>query len=184
MQKRKILDGQLLEITVARLTQEIIENHEGSQDTVILGLQPRGTILAERIRASVEKQTGQDVPLGYLDITFYRDDFRTRRNPLSANQTKVPFSLENKQVILVDDVLYTGRSTRAALDALLAFGRPKKVELLVLIDRKYVRDLPVEANYIGKQVNTIVSQHIDVQWVEDGASEDAIWLFESKETEQ
>ncbi|GJM28661.1 MAG: bifunctional pyrimidine operon regulatory protein/uracil phosphoribosyltransferase [Cyclobacteriaceae bacterium] len=176
MQKRLILDGPLLEITVSRLCQQLIENHQDFNDSLILGLQPRGVFLAERIQQKLEKLLQKPVRMGYLDITFYRDDFRRRDIPLEANTTSVPFIIENQKVILVDDVLFTGRSVRAALDAMIAFGRPRKVELLVLVNRRYSRDLPIQADYIGINVNTMPSQRVLVEWESHGAKKDNIWL--------
>lgn len=179
MPKRLILNGRLLEIMVTRLCQQLIENHGVFGQSVLLGLQPRGILLAERIRKTLSGLTGQDVPTGYLDTTFYRDDFRRRETPLKANTTHVPFIIEDKKVILIDDVLFTGRSVRAALDAMTAFGRPRKVELLVLIDRKHTRDLPIEPRYVGRHVNTILSQKVLVEWTEQGLAEDAVWLVDN-----
>lgn len=176
MQKRLILDGPLLEITISRLCQQLIENHQDFSNSVILGLQPRGVFLAERIQQKLEQLLNKQVRMGFLDITFYRDDFRRRDVPLEANTTSVPFIIENQQVVLVDDVLYTGRSVRAAMDAMIAFGRPSKVELLVLINRRYSRDLPIQADYIGKNVNTMPSQRVLVEWENHGAKKDNIWL--------
>lgn len=175
-QKRLILSTQLLDITISRLCQQLIENHGAFEDTVILGLQPRGVFLAERIKAKLLAE-GIDCPLGYLDTTFYRDDFRRRETPLVANATHVPFIIEDKKVVLVDDVLFTGRTVRSAMDAMIAFGRPRKVELLTLIDRTYSRDLPIEPNYVGKHVNTVFSQKILAEWTEQGATQDQIWLI-------
>lgn len=179
MQKRLILDSNLLDITISRLCQQLIENHDDFSGSVILGLQPRGVFLADRIKQKL-RDFQKEVPTGYLDATFHRDDFRRRDNPIKAKATHVPFLLEDKKVILVDDVLFTGRTVRAALDAMLAFGRPGIVELLILINRKYSRDFPIEPNYTGKSVNTIQSQHVHVEWKEQGAKEDSIWLV-SKE---
>lgn len=176
MQKRIILNSKLLDITINRLCQQLIENHNDFSESVILGLQPRGIFLADRIKQKLKNILQKDVLTGYLDVTFHRDDFRRRDNPIKANATKVPFLLEDKKVILVDDVLFTGRTVRAALDAVLAFGRPKIVELLILINRKYCRDFPIEPNYIGKSVNSIQSQHVLVEWEEQGTKEDNIWL--------
>jgi pyrimidine operon attenuation protein/uracil phosphoribosyltransferase len=114
-----------------------------------------------------------------LDITFFRDDFRRREKPLSANTTKIDFLIEGKKVVLIDDVLYTGRTVRAALDAMLAFGRPESVDCLVLIDRKYTRNLPIEANYIGKAVHTLEKQRVKVELREQGFEQDSVWLVES-----
>lgn len=181
MQKRLILDSHLLEITVSRLSQQLIENHSQFNDTVILGLQPRGIFLAERITSRLENILGKKIQLGYLDTTFYRDDFRRRDTPLKANATRVPFIIEDKKVVIVDDVLYTGRSARAALDAMIAFGRPRKVELLILINRRYSRDLPIEPDYIGKNVNTTQWQRVKVEWKEQGLDSDNIWLVTKQE---
>lgn len=117
---------------------------------------------------------GVEVTHGYLDTTFYRDDFRRRDTPVKASETKINFIVENKKVVLIDDVLFTGRSVRAAMDALLAYGRPEKVELLVLIDRRYSRDLPLAANYVGKRVNTMASQKVMVQL--DPSKQNKVWL--------
>ncbi len=179
-QQRLILASPLLEIVVSRLAQQLIENHQDFADTVVLGMQPRGIYFAERVVRELNHiRTGgnaPNVPLGYLDATFYRDDFRRRDTPLRPNTTHVPFVIEDKRVILIDDVLATGRMVRAALDAMTAFGRPRSVELLVLIDRRYNRDLPIRPDYTGKRVNTLESQRVRVEWTEQGAEEDRIWL--------
>jgi len=180
-QQRLILSSPLLEIVVSRLAQELIEKHQDFANTVLLGMQPRGIYFAERIsrelnRAMNGTSSGHNVPLGYLDATFYRDDFRRRGTPLRPNTTHVPFVIEDKRVILIDDVLATGRMVRAALDAMTAFGRPRQVELLVLIDRRYNRDLPIKPDYTGKRVNTLESQRVLVEWTEQGAEADRIWL--------
>lgn len=177
MQKKLILDSDLLDITISRLCQQLIENHNTFENTVLLGMQPRGIYLAEIIHKKLEKTTKTKIPLGYLDATFYRDDFRRRDTPAKANEMRVPFAIEAKNVVLVDDVLFTGRTIRAALDAMIAFGRPSKVELLVLIDRKHSRDLPIEANYIGKVVNTMATQRVLVELQAQGHKENKIWLI-------
>lgn len=180
MPKRLILDEPLLQVTIQRLGQQLIENHGLFADSVILGLQPRGTFVANRLQAYLEEQLKCNIHAGKLDITFFRDDFRRREKPLVANATDIPFILEDKRVILIDDVLYTGRSVRAALDAMAAFGRPRSVELLVLIDRKYARDLPIEAHYVGRKVNTLRAQKVDVSWREQGVARDQVWLIEKE----
>ncbi len=177
MQKRLILDTFLLDITVNRLCQHLIENHRTFDETVILGLQPRGIHLADIIHKKLEKLVHQKIELGYLDTTFYRDDFRRRDSPVKANATKVPFIIEDKCVILVDDVLFTGRSVRAALDAMIAFGRPRQVELLVLVNRKYNRELPISPDYKGIDVNTIESQRVLVELEAQGFESNKIWLI-------
>lgn len=176
MTKRLLLDNQLLKITISRLCQQLIEVHGDFSESVIIGLQPRGVFVAERIHKELEQLTNIQIELGYLDTTFHRDDFRRREAPIQPSQTKIPFLIENKKVILIDDVLYTGRSVRAALDAMNAFGRPSKVELLVLIDRLYCRQIPIEASYVGKKVNTIQSQKVMVTFDEEN-KEDQIWLM-------
>ena len=183
MQKKLLLDHQLFEITIQRLCQQLIENHNDFKNTALIGLQPRGIFLADRIKATLEVNLGHNIDLGYLDITFYRDDFRRREKPLKANATSMPFIIEEKKVVLIDDVLYTGRSIRAALDAMSAFGRPELVELLVLIERKYTRHLPIQPNYIGKSVNTMQSQRVQVEWSIQGAKKDNIWLINKTDTE-
>lgn len=177
MQKRLLLNSQHLNITISRLSHQLVENHSHFKETVLLGLQPRGVHLAERIKSELESITKSKIQLGYLDTTFYRDDFRKRDEPLNASEMKVPFSVEDKKVVLIDDVLYTGRSVRAAMDALNSFGRPAKVELLILIDRIYSRDIPIEANYIGKKVNTMQTQKVLVELKAQGKSKDNIWLI-------
>jgi pyrimidine operon attenuation protein/uracil phosphoribosyltransferase len=175
-QQRLILSSPLLEIVISRLAQQLIENYQDFSDTVILGMQPRGVFFAARIAHELERILGFQVPFGQLDATFYRDDFRRRDTPLRPNTTNVPFVIEDKRVILIDDVLATGRMVRAALDAMTAFGRPRKVELLVLIDRRYNRDLPIKPDYTGRRVNTLESQRVLVEWTEQGADADRIWL--------
>jgi len=180
MQKRLLFDSSLLKVTISRLCQQLIEIHDDFSQSVIIGLQPRGIFLAERIKEELEKLIGSDIHSGFLDTTFHRDDFRRRDEPIAPSQTKIPFLIENKNVILVDDVLFTGRTVRAALDAMNTFGRPSKVELLVLIDRLYSRHLPIEANYVGRKVNTIQSQKVLVELHEEGEA-DNIWLINKEE---
>jgi pyrimidine operon attenuation protein / uracil phosphoribosyltransferase len=177
MQKKLILDSDLLHITVNRLCQQLIENHSNFADTVIIGMQPRGIHLADLIHANLEKIIRKSIPLGYLDATFHRDDFRRRDTPAKPSENRIPFIIESKKVILVDDVLFTGRTIRAAMDALITFGRPAKVELLVLIDRKYNRELPIEADYVGKIVQTLASQRVLVELEAQGHKQNKIWLI-------
>ena len=182
MQKKLILDQNLLEITISRLCYQLIENHNDFSNSAILGLQPRGRFVADRIHAKLESLVKRKIEKGYLDTTFHRDDFRRRETPKKANETTISFFIEDKKIVLIDDVLYTGRSVRAALDAMISFGRPRSVELLVLIDRKYTRDLPIQPNYIGKSVNTMKTQRVKVEWREQGVKKDSIWLFNNLDT--
>jgi pyrimidine operon attenuation protein/uracil phosphoribosyltransferase len=180
MQRRLVIDNTLLDITLSRLAHQLIENHGDFASTVMIGLQPRGVLLANRLKIKLDQLLENPIKLGYLDTTFHRDDFRRRDVPLAANTTEIPFLIENKNVILVDDVLYTGRSVRAALDAMITFGRPKKVELLVLINRKYTRQLPVEPTYVGSAVHTIDTQKVLVEWNDDQTGN--VWLTTKQET--
>lgn len=183
MSSRLILNSKNFEITINRLCFELIENHDDFSQSVIIGLQPRGIYLSNRIVSQLKHfLPGKEILTGNLDITFFRDDFRRRENVIVPSATQIDFIIENKNVILVDDVLYTGRTIRAALDAILAFGRPSKVELLTLINRKFSRHVPIEPNYIGKQIDTIMSDKVKVSWQEtDG--KDEVWLF-TKEKEE
>lgn len=181
MQKRLIVRNQLLDIMLQRLSHQLIENHVDFSDSVILGLQPRGIMVAERLQQKLQVILGFPVRTGRLDITFHRDDFRRRESPITANATRIDFHIENKKVILVDDVLYTGRSVRAALDAMIAYGRPASVELLVLIDRRYTRHLPIEAKYVGKYVNSLPSERVLVEWQNEETPENNIWLITKNE---
>ncbi|RLD22654.1 MAG: bifunctional pyr operon transcriptional regulator/uracil phosphoribosyltransferase PyrR [Bacteroidetes bacterium] len=167
MNENVILDPVHFNLTIKRLCFELIENHDDFSQSVIIGLQPRGVFLANHIKKELENIIpGIQLKVGKLDITFYRDDFRRRDTPITANETEMNFVIENKKVIMVDDVFYTGRSLRSGLDAMLAFGRPQKVEMLVLIERKYSRDYPLQPDYIGKSVDSLSSQRVKVYWEE------------------
>ncbi|TAE00612.1 MAG: bifunctional pyr operon transcriptional regulator/uracil phosphoribosyltransferase PyrR [Bacteroidetes bacterium] len=176
MLKKLLLHEPLLSLTIDRLCQELIEYHDSFSHSVIIGMQPRGKFFADRVQKKLRDLSGFSLPIGYLDTTFYRDDFRRRAEPMRADITQMPFDIENKNVILIDDVLFTGRTLRAAMTALSEFGRPKHVELLVLIDRKYNRELPIQPDYVGNSVNTIQSQKVVVEWKEQGFQADSIWL--------
>ncbi len=157
-------------LIVQRLSHQIVEQHIDLKDTVIIGLQPRGIFLSNRIVAELNKIVDpSSIQYGKLDITFYRDDIRKELH--IANKTEIPFSIENKKVVIIDDVLYTGRTIRAALDALLDFGRPSKVSLCVLIDRRFKRELPIEANYIGRAIDTLSNEKVIVKWSENAGTD-------------
>lgn len=160
---KSILTAQHLHITIKRLAHQLLENNTDLDNTVLIGLQPRGIFLSDRIVEEIKKEMpAATILYGKLDITFYRDDIRKELH--IANRTDIPFSIEGKRVILIDDVLYTGRTIRAALDALLDFGRPEKVELCVLIDRRFSRQLPIQPDYVGKSIDSIISQKVKVEW--------------------
>jgi len=177
MSSRQILNSRSFEITINRLCFELIENHNDFSNSAIIGLQPRGIFLANRITSHLRRiLPGKEILSGNLDITFFRDDFRRRENVIVPSSTQIDFIIENKKVVLVDDVLYTGRTIRAALDAILAFGRPSKVELLTFINRKFSRDVPIEPNYVGKAIDTIMSDKVKVSWQET-EGKDEVWLY-------
>ena len=177
MQQRLLLNSRHFGITIQRLCYQLIENHNDFSNTVIIGLQPRGIVLAKRIQKNLGEIAGvKSIQCGSLDVTFYRDDFRRRDELIIPKATEMEFIVEDKNVILTDDVLYTGRTIRAGMDALMAFGRPKKIELVVLIDRRYSRHVPIEPDYVGKIVDTIASEKVKVEWKEtDG--EDQVMLM-------
>ncbi|MFQ5334568.1 MAG: bifunctional pyr operon transcriptional regulator/uracil phosphoribosyltransferase PyrR, partial [Flavobacteriales bacterium] len=174
---RTILTEKHLELTVNRLCCQLIEKHDDFSSTALVGIQPRGIHLSERIyRRLTGINNGLEIEYGKLDITFYRDDFRRREDPLKASATDIDFLLEGKRVVLIDDVLFTGRTIRAALDALLDFGRPECIELLVLIDRRFSRHVPVQPDYVGRTVDSVASERVDVKWKET-EGEDRVVLY-------
>ncbi|MDP5093381.1 MAG: bifunctional pyr operon transcriptional regulator/uracil phosphoribosyltransferase PyrR [Polaribacter sp.] len=176
MSKKTLLNSKDIEIILHRLACQLIENHNDFSDTVLIGLQPRGSFLANRLVQLLENEYGiKDLKLGLLDITFYRDDFRRRSEPLAATSTKINFLIEDKKVVIIDDVLYSGRSVRAALTAIQSFGRPLNIELLVLIDRRFSRHLPIQPNYRGRQVDAINEEKVLVTWKETHEI-DAVYL--------
>ena len=178
MKPRIILDSKHFAITIDRLCYQLIENHNDFSNSAIIGLQPRGIYLAHRITERLKEILKKKKLLcGDLDITFYRDDFR--KKDLVPTSTQIDFIIEEKQVILVDDVLFTGRTIRAGLDALMDFGRPKNVELLVLIDRRWSRHLPIQPDYVGKIIDTIASEKVKVEWKET-EGKDQVWLMTDK----
>lgn len=176
MSQKVLLNKTEVHIALHRLACHLIENHDAFQDTVLIGLQPRGTFLANRLKSILENEYKiKNIHLGYLDITFFRDDFRRGGKSLEANKTRIDFLVEDKKVVLIDDVLYTGRSIRAALTAIQSFGRPSGVELLTLIDRRFSRHLPIQPDYRGRQVDAINEEKVKVCWKEN-EGEDAVYL--------
>ena len=152
-----------MDLILQRLANQLVENHITLKEVVFIGLQPRGVQVSKLVVENIQHLLPDEkVEYGLLDITFYRDDVRNELH--KANKTEIPFSIEGKQVILVDDVLYTGRTIRAALDALQDFGRPKKVELCILVDRRFNRELPIQPDYCGIAIDTVSSQKVKVEW--------------------
>lgn len=178
MNEKVLLTSKEIDIILHRLACQLLEKHTELIDTVLIGIQPRGKYLAERIQQIlIYDYQVSDISLGFLDITFFRDDFRRGTTPLEANKTQIDFLVEDKKVIFIDDVLYTGRSIRSALTAIQSFGRPREIELLVLIDRRFSRHLPIQPDYRGRQVDAINEERVLVQWKGvDGATEDRILL--------
>jgi pyrimidine operon attenuation protein/uracil phosphoribosyltransferase len=172
---KTILTEKELGITIQRLSHQVLENHLSFQDLVIIGIQPRGIFFSDRIVQQINEQIKPaKITYGKLDNTFYRDDVRQGLHTL--NQTDMLFSVENKTVILVDDVLYTGRTIRASMDALLTFGRPAKVELCILIDRRFSREVPIQADFVGRSIDTIITQRVKVLWKERDGTEEVVLL--------
>jgi len=179
MSPKVLLNTKEVNIILHRLACQLIEKHTDFSNTVLVGLQPRGIFLAQRLKSLlIENYNLPDVQLGLLDITFYRDDFRRSDKVLEANSTEIDFLIENKRVVFIDDVLYTGRSIRAALTAIQSFGRPSEIELLTLIDRRFSRHLPIQPNYRGRQVDAINDEKVLVNWSET-SGEDAVYLIKN-----
>lgn len=163
-----LLEKKYLELVILRLSRQIIEQYYSSENLVIIGVQPRGIYLSRVIHSLlVESKKIKGLQYAELDVTFYRDDFKIK--PLAPSPQKIShdFSVENKNVILIDDVLYTGRTIRAALDAIQNYGRPSGVELLVLVNRRFSRQLPIEANYVGINIDSFDNQKVQINWAND-----------------
>ncbi|MBA3986133.1 MAG: bifunctional pyr operon transcriptional regulator/uracil phosphoribosyltransferase PyrR [Flavobacteriales bacterium] len=176
MSQKVLLNAKEVNITLHRLSCQLIENHNTFQNTVLIGIQPRGIYLANRIKTMLEEEYKiKNIRLGHLDITFFRDDFRRSDKPLEANKTNINFLVEDQKIVFIDDVLYTGRSIRAALTAIQSFGRPSEIELLTLIDRRFSRHLPIQPDYRGRQVDAINDEKVKVCWKEN-EGEDAVYL--------
>ena len=177
--EKQIVSSEQFGIMIERLSHQLIENHGDFSNTILVGIQPRGVEFAERILEKLNQISNNSIQSGNLDITFFRDDFGRRDNPIEAQELDMNVSVEGKRVVLIDDVLFTGRSIRSAMDALLSFGRPKQVELMVLIDRRLTRHLPIQPNYVGRKVDTILEEKVIVRW-ESSQSEDNIILISSE----
>lgn len=174
---KTLLDQKQLNITLQRLAHQIVENHLSFSDTVIIGIQPRGVWLSDRIARMVKDIIGnQAINYGRLDITFYRDDVHKSKSIQVPSETDITFSVQDKNVILIDDVLHTGRTIRSAMDALIDFGRPANVELMVLIDRRFSRELPIQPDYVGQTVDTIITQKVKVYWEEKDGKDEVVLI--------
>lgn len=181
MAGKVLINEKNLQVKLHRLSCQLIENHNDFEQTVLIGLQPRGIYFANRLLQILKEEYGKtSIQLGALDTTFFRDDFRRRDEPIKANQTNIDFLVEGKRVVFIDDVLFTGRSIRAALDAIQSFGRPKSVELMVMIDRRFSRDLPIQPDYTGARVDAIDSEKVVVHW-KDSHGEDVIKIVNDQD---
>ena len=180
MAKKTLLNEKEIHIILHRLACQLIENHQDFSNTILIGIQPRGIHLANRlVKILSDEYDIKNINLGKLDITFYRDDFRRREEPLEANKTDIQFVVDGKKVVFIDDVLFSGRSIRAALTAIQNFGRPKSIELLVLIDRRFSRHLPIQPDYSGRQVDVIKDEKVRVAWIEND-EKDAVYILNSE----
>jgi pyrimidine operon attenuation protein/uracil phosphoribosyltransferase len=182
MQSRTIIDNKGVNLTITRLCYQLIENHQDFSNTILIALQPRGTFMLDRIMAKLKEIKPNIAPkIGSIDITFYRDDFRRGNSPIVASRTNMEHSIEGRRIVIVDDVLYTGRSVRSAMDALLDFGRPIQVELLVFIDRRFKRHLPIQPEYVGSRVDSLNSERVIMSWDEkEGKDEVQLYTIEEK----
>ncbi|MBK8723585.1 MAG: bifunctional pyr operon transcriptional regulator/uracil phosphoribosyltransferase PyrR [Saprospiraceae bacterium] len=171
---RSILNNSQIDLIISRLCYQIVENYADLDNLCIIGIQPRGVYFANRVFARLsEILEGRKIHFGKLDITFFRDDFR-KGAPLKANSTDIKFLIEEKAVLLIDDVLYTGRSIHAAIAALQNYGRPNKIDLMVLIDRRFNREYPIKANYVGMIVDSLDEAYVKVNWEENNGTNNVI----------
>jgi pyrimidine operon attenuation protein/uracil phosphoribosyltransferase len=168
-----VMDAEGIDRSLTRITFEILEKNKGVEELVVVGIRTRGVFLAQRLQKKISKIEGIEVPLGILDITLYRDDILKTKKKLRLGKTDIPFSLDNKKVILVDDVLFTGRTIRAAMDALIDFGRPKLIQLAVLIDRGH-RELPIRADFVGKNLPSSLWEAVSVRLAENDDREEVV----------
>ncbi|MFP4048804.1 MAG: bifunctional pyr operon transcriptional regulator/uracil phosphoribosyltransferase PyrR [Desulfovermiculus sp.] len=178
----EIMDRSQIGFSLERMASEIIERHIQPSNLALIGIQRRGVYLAARLKSLLDQRLSTDIPLGKLDINLYRDDWTTLRSQPAINSTEIYFPLEDKEVILIDDVLFTGRTIRAALEAILDFGRPQRVELMVLIDRGH-RELPIHADYTGKKVNTALEEQVDVLVLEQDGEDKVVLQMKERPRE-
>jgi pyrimidine operon attenuation protein/uracil phosphoribosyltransferase len=177
---RVVMDGAAIERALTRVTHEILERNKGTADLALVGIRSRGVHLARRLRAKIRDIEGVEVPMGIIDITLYRDDLSRSRQQPEVRGTQIAFGIDDKRVVLIDDVLFTGRSVRAALDALIDFGRPRNVQLMVLVDRGH-RELPIRADFVGKNLPTAITEAVQVRLTEsDGCDEVVITVADQR----
>ncbi len=180
---REILSTERFKVTLQRLARQVIESYAETGNLCIIGIQEKGVVLAERLIDIINSINELEfLKYGKLDITFYRDDFRIRKTPLKANATEIEFQIEGQNILLVDDVLYTGRTIQAAMSALQDFGRPDKIELLTMVDRRFNRHLPIKADYVGIEVDSVDQAYVQVKW-EHVDGKDQILIFSAAKTE-
>lgn len=180
-EKAVIMNSQSIDRALTRIAHEIVECNKGTEAMALIGIRTCGVHLAHRLAVKIRAIEGVDIPVGVLDVTFYRDDLSTKRGPAPIQATEIPFSVVDQRIILVDDVLYTGRTIRAALDSIIMdYGRPELIQLAVLADRGH-RELPIRADYVGKNVPTSRKEKVKVELVEAGGSEDRVVIFEEAE---
>lgn len=177
----EVMDQKKVQRALMRIAHEIIERNSGAENLAIIGIKTRGDYLADRVAENIKKVENVDVPVGYMDITFYRDDVHTRFEQPEVHKTEVLFPIDDKVVVLVDDVLFTGRTIRAALDQVIDFGRPKAIQLAVLVDRGH-RELPIKADYVGKNIPTSLSDDVEVH-VTPIHNEDSVHLVKGSKAE-
>lgn len=173
-----VLDAPSMERAIARMAHEILEKNKGTEGLALVGIQKRGVILAERLARAIETIAGVKVPLGILDINLYRDDLSKAAEQPVIRRTEINFDLDNKTIVLVDDVLYTGRTIRCAFDALIDFGRPRRIELAVMIDRGH-RELPIRADFVGKNIPTSEDEEVRVHFQETDGKEEVVVTHEN-----
>jgi pyrimidine operon attenuation protein / uracil phosphoribosyltransferase len=178
VEKAEVMDKEAVRRAITRIAHEILEKNKGVQDLCIIGIRTRGAMLAKRIQEAIEQIEGHNVPVGILDITLYRDDLTLVSHQPIVHETLIDFDIAHKNVVLVDDVLFTGRTIRAALDALIDFGRPANIQLAVLIDRGH-RELPIRADYVGKNIPTALEQNVNVILEESDNQEDRVIIEEN-----
>lgn len=179
----KVMDADDIRRAVTRIAHEIIEKNKGAEDIAIVGIQSRGVPIAHRLADLIQQIEGKSVPVGSLNVALYRDDYATRLEPTSVGKTEIDFDVSGRKIVLVDEVLFTGRTIRSALDAIMDMGRPSQIQLAVLIDRGH-RELPVRADYVGKNLPTSRREHVHVHLMETDSEDKVVIFKEPKELKE